>query len=61
MWTAYLLQKNIQRFQALLDDPETSEETRSVVSHLLAEARAKLIGMGQEPWPSEARPGKPHT
>jgi len=60
MWTAYLLQKNIQRFQGLLDDAHTSNETRQVVVQLLAEAKAKLHGMGHAPWPSETR-GKDRT
>jgi hypothetical protein len=53
MWTAYLLQKNVQRFQALLEDANTSKETRRVVAELLAEARAKLAEMGQKPWPGD--------
>ncbi len=49
MWKPYLLRKNIQRYQALLDDPGTAEETRKVVGELLAEATADLSALGEEP------------
>ena len=46
MWEAFLLRKNIERFEALLEDENTSEETRKVVAGLLAEARTKFAALG---------------
>lgn len=56
MWTAYLLQKNIQRFRALLDEPTTPEETRRVVKELLADARQKLSALEENASAVQNRP-----
>ena len=58
MWTAYVLKKNIQRFQTLLDDPGTAEETRKVLVGLLAEAKAKLSELGHVPWATGRPPDR---
>jgi hypothetical protein len=52
MWTGYLLQKNIQRFEALLDEPTTSDEIRKAVTELLVEAKTELSSLGEDPWVS---------
>ena len=41
MWK-YLLQRNIQRYRALLSDPSTSIETQETVKNLLADAQWQL-------------------